>query len=241
MSSKYIPFSIALALIKLATPAAQADNLTAAISKMSYEPTPGHTTGLLKGCGPLTKLGPYKLENATASFRGDSVSLMDRRDPGHQIAMTGLVVSPELKINGKQITYSGMAYFPQFEECCNPSKDKERVFLKDNKSVVGSITNVDTKAVTITTADGTQTIPLDTVADIQSPKMYHFEVEEADPTVAADPNSPFDLRVQKVAADETDRMTNVIKEGAPAQLKRPMAPHLVLRAQLFHLLFLVAA
>ncbi|MDR3614124.1 MAG: hypothetical protein P4L53_11225, partial [Candidatus Obscuribacterales bacterium] len=205
MSSKYIPFSIAIALLKLATPAAQADNLTAAVTKMSYEPSPGHTTGLLKGCGPLTKLGPYKLDHATASFRGDSVSLMDRHDPGHQIAMTGLVVSPELKVNGKKITYSGMAYFPQFEECCNPSKNKERVYLKDNKSVVGSITNVDTKAVTITTADGTQTIPLDTVADVESPKMYHFEVEGlVDPTVAVDPNLPFDLNVQKVAADETD-------------------------------------
>jgi lipopolysaccharide export system protein LptA len=174
--------------------AAMAFNLPLATqaATVSYSPVPGCESGLMQGEAPISKVGKLKLEQGVARLNGSKVEIVEKNASGEESLLSGVLISPALDTHGKQAKYEALAYFQDgsaLNQIADPSA-KEQVELTDNSLVTGKIDSIGSDAIVVDTANGQQTVKLDQVAEIRSPKLFKTTlIAQADSTI--EPGVPF--------------------------------------------------
>jgi hypothetical protein len=168
----------------------------------SYMPVAGRATGSLSGDSPLGQLGEHKLTSGLVNFAGDKITINSRTaDPNRPMVLSGLVLSPELSVHGKNIKYSSAVYFERPNLAANSDAPIpatiETLYLKDGSDVSGTIQKISRQSVVILTKAGTRKISLSMVLRVESPRMFEAIVEgQANETI--EQGAPFELRTTKI-------------------------------------------
>jgi lipopolysaccharide export system protein LptA len=242
-------FTIASGLVLNAVTAGNASDSSDGDRTISYVPVAGHATGTLSGGIPISQLDGYRLSGGEVSFDGNHITITSKTSASARaMTLTGLVISPELSVHGKEVKYTSGVYFsrpavamlpgspfPAAAENSQPrevSQDLanvekvnshavtvapkieviEKLRLRDGSEVTGSIQKISNQLVTILTKQGSKRVPLETVTNIESPKMFIATVV-GHASAAVEPGTPFKLHATKVELKPVEEEQRKKKKG----------------------------